>query len=283
MNRLRWDKRLKRRLGYYNVRRRLWRRVFERFRRATDVFLVGHPKSGNTWVAYMLAVLLSRDRDRHVNLGNVRHFVPPVHGRDHKVIRYRQMPDPRVFRQEFPCYPDLYRRVIYLVRDPRAALVSFWHMFLVMGDTPGTSLDSFLEQYMAHDGCFDWWNRDLERWDRQVEAWFDRAESDPGVLIVRYEDLVGDRAASVERIARFLDAGATAEDIAMAIERGDFSAMRRVEELHGTEAYRTRDPRGERFIRRGLTDGWRDELAPELARMVERELGPVMHRLGYLP
>ncbi len=279
----RWDKRLKRRLGYYEARKRLWRRTFKAFSRPTDVFLIGHTKSGNTWVAYMIAVLLSRDREEKVTLANVAEFVPFVHSRDHRVMKYRHLADPRIFRQEYPCYPALYQRVIYLVRDPRAALVSLWHMFLVAGDAPDTPIDSFLEQYMEHKGSFEWWNRDLERWDRQVAWWSERARWDEGVLVVRYEDLVRDRAGSVARIATFLDAGSNEADIELAVSRGDFRAMQELEDKHGAEAYIGFDPGKERFVRKGEIDGWRSELPPELAAAIEREFGPVMREFGYLP
>lgn len=282
VNPYRWDKRLKRRLGYYEARRRLWRGAFKAFSRSSDVFLIGHTKSGNTWVAYMLAVLLSRDYDGNVTLANVADYVPYVHSRDHKVMKYGHLADPRIFRQEYPCYPDLYQRVIYLVRDPRAALVSLWHMFLVAGDAPDTPIDSFLEQYMEHKGSFEWWNRDLERWDRQVAAWTERAARDDRVLVVRYEDLVRDRAGSVERLSTFIDAGCSEADIELAVARGEFGAMQALEDKHGAEAYLRFEPGKERFIRKGEIDGWRTELTPELAASIEREFEPVMRKLGYL-
>ncbi|MFQ5530433.1 MAG: sulfotransferase domain-containing protein, partial [Gemmatimonadota bacterium] len=130
----RWFGRTKRRLGYYEVRNRLREPGFRRCLRPTDVFLVGHPKSGNTWLAYMLAVLLSGERDHEVNLYNVGDFVPFVHGRDHEISKWEHLRNPRVFRNEYPLHRRLYPRILYIVRDPRSVLVSFWHMYRVMFD-----------------------------------------------------------------------------------------------------------------------------------------------------
>ena len=56
--------------------------LFRRLLRPTDVFLVGHPTSENTWLAYMPAILLSKDKVDRVTLSNVGNFVPFIHGQD---------------------------------------------------------------------------------------------------------------------------------------------------------------------------------------------------------
>lgn len=282
---LRWDKRLKHRVGYYRVRSRLLRPRFARALRETDVFLVGHPKSGNTWVAYLLAILLQRDFDGRVTVSNVGDFVPFVHRSDHSIgrARYGGLPDPRVFRNEYPQYPDLYPRVIYLVRDPRAVLVSLWHMHLAIVDGADEELHVFVDDYLDRKGIFLGWHRGLPRWDRQAAEWTARAEADDGTIVVRYEDLVAQRRGSLERLAAFLELDPDPDLMDAAVERGSFSAMRRNEERHGAESFRGLDPGEERFFRKGKIEGWKEELSPASAERIEREMGPVMRRLGYEP
>lgn len=278
-----WFKRWKRRLGYYNARRHVWRGLFRRSLRPTDAFLVGHPKSGNTWLAYMLAIALFRDHRHDVTLMNVRKYVPYVHGKDHYIAKYRHLPDPRVFRNEYPNYRDLYPKIIYLMRDPRAVLPSLWHMYRVIFDDSRMTLASFVSQYMAMSGCFTVWNQDLIRWDRQVrQAMMDEAH-DPRVVIVKYEDLVHDRRTTLKRLLLFLGVSRAEEVLDHAAERGSFDAMQRLEDQHGAEAYRGRASGHGRFIRVGEIDSWRREVDPALVATVEREFAPVMQQAGYLP
>lgn len=278
-----WFKRWKRKLGYYEARRRGWRVWFRRSLRSTDVFLVGHPKSGNTWLAYMLAIALFRDHTQQVTLMNVRDYVPYVHGNDHKIAKYRRLPDPRIFRNEYPNYRDLYPRIIYLVRDPRAVLLSLWQMYQVIFDDTSMTLESFLSQYMTMSGCFTVWNRDLIRWDRQVQEAVTDAQHDPRIVIVRYEDLVQNRRAALERLMTFLDVTRQEGDLDDAVERGSFAAMQRLEDQHGAEAYRGRAVGKGRFVRVGEIDGWRREVDPSLASWIEEEFAPVMKLAGYQP
>ncbi|WP_420633422.1 sulfotransferase domain-containing protein [Candidatus Palauibacter sp.] len=303
----RWFGRTKRRAGYYRLRDGLRNRLREpRFLRAlrpTDVFLVGHPKSGNTWLAYMLAVFLSDDREGEVNLYNVGDHVPFVHGRDHEIASHGDLPDPRVFRNEYPRHPRRYPLTLYLVRDPRAVLVSFWHMYVTMFADREMTLPIFVDGYLSGTAPFDSWHRHLARWDRQVSVALRRAERGERICIARYEDFVDDREAALRRVAEFIgrvpagtspagsaggggaaEGGASFEArLSRAVARGAFEAMKEVEDRHGAEAYVGRARAEGRFIRRGRTDGWKDEMDPGIAARIETAFGQVMERAGYLP
>ena len=275
-----WLRHLKVHLGYYQARDQLRKTQFRRALRPADAFLIGHPKSGNTWLAYMLAILLFRDRDGRVTLENVGRQVPFIHAKDHRIREYRHLPDPRVFRNEIPRYPDLYPKVIYLVREPRAVLVSFWHMYRIMYDDHQMSLESFVDQYMATDGIFRTWNHGMARWDRQVTEWIGQAAPSQR-LTLRYEDLVEDRRTCLERLAGFLGVSRREDDFALAVARGDFGAMRSVEDRHGAEAYKGKAAGEGRFIRVGEVEGWRREMDPALAQRIAAEFSPAMQLAGY--
>src|SRR5947208_1389964 len=105
------DERLRRvaRVLPLRVKRPLKEWLFRASLRSSDVFLVGHPKSGNTWFAYMLAILLrGGDPEGRVTVANQGDVVPGIHGDDLDILRYRALLDPRVFRNEFPGLAHLY-------------------------------------------------------------------------------------------------------------------------------------------------------------------------------
>jgi Sulfotransferase domain len=269
----------KKRLGYYEARRNYLRAPFRRALRPDDAFLVGHPKSGNTWLAYMVAILIQGEAHERVTLKNVAEFVPFVHGRDDKIRRYAGLPDPRLFRNENPQYPELYPRTIYLIRDPRAVLVSFWHMYQVMFDDQALSLEGFIDQYMSMTGIFETWNSKLTRWDRQVADYLGRSRADDRILSVRYEDMIGHRRTCLERVAGFLSL--RDDGIEIADQRGSFDSMRQVEDKFGAEAYEGKARGDGKFVRVGKIDSWREEMPPAVASRIENEFGPVMEQAGY--
>lgn len=265
-------------------RRRRHKREFVRELRPTDVFLIGHPKSGNTWLAYMLAILQWEDHDGEIHLRNIGDRVPTIHHREHAIAEHRELPDPRMFRQEEPQFPELYERVVFLLRDPRAALLSYYHMYLVYFGIPREEvpLAEFVSEYLEN-GCIEAWEPYLIRWDRHARYWLERARRQEGaVAFVKYEEMIEDRAGTLRRVADFVGIAHSEEALALAVERGAFEAMRRNENRHGAEALRkAADPEG-RFIRKGKVDSWREEMPPEVAEAIVREFRPVMERVGYL-
>jgi hypothetical protein len=248
--------------------------------RPTDVFLVGHPKSGNTWLAYMLAVATrSGDREERITMANLGSAVPTIHGDDSKILQHRALPNPRIFRNERPTTPELYPRAIYLVRDPRAMLVSYYHHYRAKNSDAETDLDTFVAEYLRHGHVHDY-HVGLRRWDEQVSEWLWRAGSGTA-LLVRYEDLHADRRGRLDKILGFCGLSFPPEVVEAAVDRGSFDAMRRDEERHGAEAYPWKPGRGPRFLREGRVDGWREELSPQSVRAIEQEMGSTMEAVGY--
>jgi Sulfotransferase domain len=258
--------------------------LFRMALRSTDTFLVGHPKSGNTWLAYLLAIA-SRggDPEGRITVANLGSIVPTIHGRDLALLKYRELPSPRIFRQEFPTFPELYPTTLYIVRDPRSVLVSYYHHYRVTTHSQ-TDLATFVARYLADGSILDW--EPLVRWDEQVRAWTERARTSGRVMIVRYEDMHRDRRSVLETVTRFCRITAPPHVIDRAVDRSSFGAMRSQEEQRGAEAYLLEGgaayrERPARFYREGRIDGWKDELPAPTVRVIEREFRDAMALLGY--
>jgi Sulfotransferase domain len=262
--------------------------LFRTFLRSTDVFLVGHPKSGNTWLAYLLAILQQEgDADRRVTVANLGRFVPTIHGRDLDILEHRNLSEPRVFRNEFPNFPERYPKTLYVVRDPRSVLVSYYHHYKIVTGDQDTVLDEFVDRYLT-DGCILTWET-LERWDVQVREWLQRSR-DSNVIIVTYEEMHRDRRHALQRVATFCGLTPSKEALDVTVERGGFEAMRSEEQREGAEAYLDqggetyREKRVQRsFYRKGRINSWKTELSRDSRSAIEREFGPEMKTLGYLP
>lgn len=261
------------------------RRRFQAHLRPTDVFLVGHPKSGNTWLALMLGVLLEEKFGRGIILANVQDFLPAFHARDGRIADYDNFPDPRIFRNEGPVYPGLYPKTIYVVRDPRAVYVSYYRHLVhdtevLQEGAPPWTMNQFADEILAH-GCLRAYEPYLIRWDRQVRQWLDRAESQ-SVLIVRYEDMKQNRRAVLEKAIEFIALECSEADIDRAVRRGSFESMRNEEQTHGAEPYSGTKGEGGFFVRKGTVDGWKQELPREIEQRIINEFPEPMKALGYL-
>ncbi len=253
--------------------------------RPTDVFLVGHPKSGNTWLAYMLGIVSQGENHDVVNLKNVSQFIPTVHTAEEKISESEHLKSPRVFRNEGPSFADDYPKTIYIVRDPRAVLLSYYHHWLHTDSQDHGTLEAFIDEILQY-GCIRRWDPWLIGWDAQVQEWKARAKRQ-AVKIVRYEDLIENRKQVFQEVVDFCEMPCDEELFGLAVERGEFQSMRKVEQQHGAESYPGEEGNAKEekgfFVRKGVVDSWKEEMPLNVVQKIETKFQRTMQDLGYQP
>ena len=91
-----------------------------RFIYPDDVFLVSYPRSGNTWIRYILAHLLApyevidRNRTLYPDI-----YVP---------INWQKVTMPRMIKSHEP-FTKEYPKIIYLMRDGRDVACSYYNFY----------------------------------------------------------------------------------------------------------------------------------------------------------
>jgi hypothetical protein len=256
---------LRRALGKRSFRRsEAARRIGLREVRADDTFIVSFPKSGNTWIRFLIACM--QHPEEEISFRNIERYVPDIH-KSRKSIQ--SMPAPRFVKCHTPCF-DAFPRFVYVVRDGRDAMISFYHYALGEGSFTG-SLGEFLGSAVATR---------YGTWFEHVLGALEAVERDPErVLLVRYEDLLSSAVAQAHRIAVFCRLSMAPEAVEGAVADCRFSRLQEVERRHGGELDEGADFR---FFRRGVSGQWRDEATQrELAPFME-EASDAMARLGYL-
>jgi hypothetical protein len=246
--------------------RRLRRNAFTAAIRPDDVFIVAFPKSGTTWLAYMLSHLLTREiGGAMLSFSGMGQYVRDVN-REYFARRSfsRVDRDSRFFTVHAP-YDSALPNVVYVVRDPRDALVSYFHHQRLM--VPGFDLD-IAEFVTSLHGPLDWGGH--------VEGWL--AGHHPSFLVVTYERLKCEPADVLREVANF--SGLTPQEAAItqAVDASTFKRMRAMEERLGVPGA---VEKREHFVRRGIVGGWRDELDAETAAIIEGRYGSTMEALGY--
>ena len=240
--------------------------------RADDTFLVSYPKSGNTWLRFMLANLISRAPESFQDANNL---VPDIHNeRTPQVLP--QVASPRVIKSHFPCDPD-YPRVAYLVRDPRSVCVSqFWFKKRKGEVDPALDFEDFFEAFLGgfDDGFGDWGNH--------VNSWMEfRARSNDGMEI-RFEDLKADTAGQLARLGEFAGLAADPARVEAAIANSSMASMRKIE--LETDLGHHLEGIGDQsipFVRRGSTSEWREYFSPDMKTRIRDKFGDAMDYFEY--
>src|SRR5215475_2497229 len=240
--------------------------------RPDDTFLVSYPKSGNTWMRFLIANLLQQDPP--VGLLHADSLIPSVDAKSKKF--FDEMKSPRVIKSHFSFIPA-YRRVIYVVRDPRDVVMSQYHYQIKRGVLEqGSSLDSFVSRFLKGEVC------PYGSWGDNVGSWTATRRDDPNFLLVRYEDMLADVTSGAVQISNFLGLGGDANRIAMADERSSLENMRKVEKAEGKKWESTKGTRQDlSFFRSAKSGEGRATLSPEAIERIEKAWGPLMRSVGY--
>lgn len=232
-----------------------------------DLFLVEFPKSGMTWLTFLVANVnaqLSGDR-RAVTFFNINDFVPDVWTNRYASVPHA-MPGYRCFKSH-ASYLRQYRKVFYLVRDPRHVMASFWVFLTGLGWWRGT-----LEELVADR------KHGIQGWIRHVNGWLTGIDAAASFSLIRYEDLLMNTPGELKRLYGLLGLPVTDEVLAAAVERSSIERMRELESQF-TPYHPARKNR--QFVRRHPTGGGRAQLPAHVCKLIEDQAAPLMERLGY--
>lgn len=228
----------------------------------SDVFIAGYPKSGNTWMQLLVASLVYRLDPMAATDSLVQDLVPDIHSRSH----YKRYAAVTCFKTHSLPQSE-YRKVISIIRDGRDVLCSYRSFNNALGETAG--FDEMI------DGNVE---LPFGSWKEHVLAW----NSNPygaDILRVRYEDLKQDCVGELQRIVDFLGLKRSREELSQ------IDKATRVEKMQQREAAFGWDndvwPTDRKFVRRGISGGYQDELTEEQIKRFNAINGDALDQLGY--
>lgn len=247
-------------------------------------WIASYPKSGNTWVRFIVAALL---RGGEVpDSATMEALVPDVHRsglppprEEGWTLKTHWMYDPTA-----TCFARS-RRAIHILRNPLDVFASGFDYG--EGDDPAER-DRALTEFLQLGGFARCMDLGMGNWEQHLASWTEAARRMP-VLRLRYEELLTAPEEGIRDIARFLGLEATAAQVARIAEATSFAALRRLEErelAEGREGFFLTERREKRradfrFLRRGGVGRHRERLEPERIERLLTRFGSAMERAGY--
>ncbi len=238
-----------------------------------DVFLTSYPRSGNTWCRFLVGNLAYPDDP--MTFLNLEQRIPDMYTHSDRTMR--NLPRPRIIKSH-ECFDPRYKRIVYIVRDPRDVAVSNYHWEM----KKGSFSDQFpIEQFVPRWMESEYWPR-LGCWGDHVSGWLATREGHSGFLVIRYEDLQANPAPELAKVAKLLGIEPTAHRLAEAVELSSADRMRELEKNRAGKWVQTKYTRQDKpFVRKASSGNWQSVLPRESAALIEQTWGHLMTRLGY--
>jgi len=235
-----------------------------------DLFLASYPKSGSTWLRFMLYELIfcAPADFRHVNAK-----IPTV-GKHFSLSPLHRYGFGRLIKTHEP-YRREYSRAIYLLRDPRDVVVSEYHYQRMARMIPDSErFDAFLSAFLRKGV-----NR-FGTWKENVNSWCSAATGNDRILLVRFEDIKSDALGTLRKIVDFLEIDGEDDRLVEIIESNSLAGMKRKERIGRDRTFR--GARGDiPFVRKGRAGGWREVLTDEQVERIEENLLNELRLCGY--
>jgi Sulfotransferase domain len=239
---------------------------------ADDTYLVSYPRSGNTWTRFLVCNLINPDNP--VNFAQLESRIPEIYQVPDRVLR--RFPRPR-FIKSHECFDPRYKKVIYIVRDPRDVLISYYEFQLkrrVISDA--CSLEEFLPCFMESEI-----EPKIGSWRDHVVSWIATRGGQKNFLLLRYEDMLADTQRESTKIAAFLGLDSNPERIARAVALSSADRMRRLEKEEAQQWRATKKTRQDKpFVRKAVAGGWKS-LPEHCVARIESAWGDVMGSMNY--
>lgn len=217
-----------------------WVDRFRNFKvREDDVWIVGFPKTGTTWIhniAWQLknnlnfAAPARRSFDEHFDApiifedsnGNEK-FQKWIDHRDKSFDRYDDMPSPRIFKTHLPAFllpKDIFKvkaKIIQIARDPRDCIVSLYHnarnSVVNYDGTTEIISNMFINNLISFSPFFE-----------HIFSYWQIRHFD-NVLFLTYEQLSADLFAGVQRTSEFLGCSYSETQLIQLTEHVSFKTM----------------------------------------------------------
>ena len=236
-----------------------------------DTFIASYPRSGNTWTRFLIANLMHPARP--VTFANIEAVIPDATALSSRKLK--RVPRPRLIKTH-EYFEPRYRRVIYLVRDPRDVALSLYN---------------FRRKYRSVDDSYPIERYVTERflpgdldisWGEHVGSWLGTRMNQPGFLLLRYEDLLRDPPRELSRLASFLGIAASTETLSQAIERSSANRLRQLEKVEHEAWVTTKGKRADvPFIAEAVAGAWKRKLPEPSVALIESAWGHLLDLLGY--
>lgn len=185
-----------------------------------DVYLVAFPKSGITWLSFILANIYMQltNKKESITFFNYPMYILDIGTLTNKMFISNSME--RRLIKSHGIYNPYYPIVIYLLRNPFDVIVSYYNFMRYMGYRDGFNEFVKSRQY------------GISSWSEHIKSWLYHETSAQRIYLIKYEDLQKDTFKEINNICINLGLNIDKNIIEKSIELSSLENMKDSEELY---------------------------------------------------
>jgi hypothetical protein len=234
-----------------------------------DLYIVSFPKSGTTWLNFLMANvhLKMSGVGQQVTFYNVEDFIPDIGQIRCLKDNILAFPGHRVIKSHAEFNP-LYQKIIYLLRDPRDVMVSYYYFLKKLGLWQG-GLSQLIRSPIYG----------IEAWCRHVQGWVEKTPVSSRIEFLRYEDMKSDPLKVLTQIYMLLGHQIPLEIMDQSIALSSFENMKKLEADYNFGGD-FRFP-GFEFVRKGKPGSYREEISDADLALINEKASRWLSVFGY--
>jgi Sulfotransferase domain len=237
-----------------------------------DVFIASYPRSGSTWLRFLLFEILAGDT---ALFDKVNRVIADVgrHSSEGALL-----PGGRRLIKTHEAYRNDYQKAIYLVRDVRDVVISEFE-YESAHQRISEDFDSFIMLSMRGKA------NGYGSWQDHLSSWLGSPLARSGkLLVVKFEEMRRQTEETLVEVLDFLGVEADRQLVRRAIANNNVQRMRakedRTPQISGAAAKAASGDRS-RFIRSGAIGGWQARLTESQVSLIEHWAGAGLLAGGY--
>ena len=242
-----------------------------------DIFITSYPKSGNTWVRFLVSNLLYH-KEGYTDFYNFSRRVPSIYTETND--RLKTLPRPRLLKSH-EYFDPRYPKVIYVVRDARSVIVSYYYFQRKLQQIDETmTLSEFAERFI--NGKLNMYGT----WRENVSSWVSvRGDERKRFCLIRYEDLKTNGKDTLKKISDFVGIEYSEKLIETTLEMSSFNHMRKLEkqayEDNNNSGFGHYEKKYYPFVRSGKSQEYKEALSQSTLDLIKFDCEKLMLSLGY--
>jgi uncharacterized membrane protein YkvA (DUF1232 family) len=236
-----------------------------------DLYLVAFPKSGLTWLSFLMSSihLKMSNENAEVTFFNIHNFIPDIHDSSFLAHAPLSFPGFRVIKSHAEFNP-FYKRIVYLIRDPRDVMVSYYFYKGSQG-SHNQSISEFIRDR----------KHGINKWVKHVESWLEKSDSSLRAYYIKYEELKSKPVETLNSLYKMMGFSVPAKVINEAVVECSFEKMKENEKF-----FRSKNPiyeksfRGE-FVRKGTQKNYLEMLSQEDINYISNKAAKYLELFNY--